>query len=672
MDLSTDLEVGAQALSAVLGVWLCLTVLSRTRTLVARVFAVLTLVLATWSTSILIERSTSSPAVLDPLRAVEELMAALGIASLAFFALAIAADGRPSRRNLAIVALNYAILVAFATPNIVDPGMPITLGTPHFSLGPIPGSVVFWAWVVVRLEALGVGAGWLLAALRSTGADAFRRRQLLAALTTVLAAGLGASLRFLPVISNADRWIGTSFITVSVLSASYAVFASGIFFGPTVAARAFRASVIGAVLVVALVVLLAATELFSERYLGLEGPFLPALGLVVAVAVYGPASSRFGGLVTGGGSLAAARDRLLRALGEPPLTARPAGAGVQPALARLALALDLTGVRVVAQDGTVIAAAGDEVGPHEPSGAPSVAPIPLLADGERIGELRVGPTTSGGRLGSRDLALLALSAEYIAGALRTGRREEEQTGELTRLAEARAAVEAQAATLHSALVEHRGAIEGVRVFAIGPMRVERGGERIVRWGGDKAGSRQAQGLFAFLFDRGERGVTKDEVLELIWPDTAIERADLAFHRTMNGLRSTLDPHRRDAAAAVVFANDRYRLGDGIVAWSDVDAFLAALDRAAAERVAQVPHLEEARRLYRGDYLDDCPYYGDSAFVERRRALLRGRFVDLVVALGERYESNGDRISAAAAFRDAIHSAPDGCPPAVAGLARLGL
>lgn len=671
MNLSTGLEVGAQALSAVLAVWLGLTVLSRTRTLVARVFALLTLVLATWSTSIVIQRMTVSPAVLVPVRAVEELMAGLGIASLAYFALAIATDGRSSRRQMTLIGLNYAILVALATPNIVNPGMPVTLATPHFSLGPIPGWVVFWAWVVVRLEALALGAGWLLAALRSSGAGAFRRRQLLAALVTVLAAGIGASLRFLPVISDADRWIGTSFITIAVVSASYAVFAAGIFFGPTVAARAFRASVIGAVLVVALVTLLAGIELGSKTYLGLEAPLLPGLGLVVAVAVYGPASARFGGLVAGGGSRAAARDRLLRALGEPPLTAQPAGAGVHPALVRLALALDLTRVWVTTSDGSVIASAGVEADPDEAPRALSVPPIPLLADGERVGELRVGQTASGGRLGSRDVALLALSAEYIAGALRTGRREEEQTGELSRLAEARAAVEVRAATLHTALVEHRGAVEGVRVFALGPLRLERGGERIVRLGGDKAGSRQAQGLFAFLYDRGERGVTKDEVLELIWPDTDLERADLAFHRTMNGLRSTLDPHRRDAAA-VQFANDRYRLDDAIVAWSDVDAFLAVLEQAATERVNQVPLLEAARRLYRGDYLDDCPYYGDSAYAERRRALLRGRYVDLVVSLGERYEASGDRVSAAAAFRDAIHSAPEGCSPAVAGLARLGL
>ena len=214
----------------------------------------------------------------------------------------------------------------------------------------------------------------------------------------------------------------------------------------------------------------------------------------------------------------------------------------------------------------------------------------------------------------------------------------------------------------------------LRVFALGPLRMERGGTRIEHWGGDKAGSRQAQGLFAFLYDRGERGVAKDEVLELIWPDVDLERADLAFHRTMAGLRATLDPDkRRGGGAAIRFANDRYRLDGSVVAWSDVDAFLAALEAAAAaDGSARIRLLEEARRLCRGEYLDDCPYYGDSVFVEERRTLLRSRFVDLLVALGEAYEASADRMSAAAAFREAITRSPDGCPPAVAGLARLGL
>jgi len=649
-------------------VWLGLTVATRSDLPVARVFTFLALVLATWSSSIIVQRMTTSADAMAAGRSVEDLAAALAIGGLAHFALSVSTDGHPSRRQLAIVLLGYVILVAFAIPTILHFDAQVALAPPHFSFGPIPGAVLGWGWIVARLAAIVLGAAWLLRAMRARDAGQLRRRQLGAAMATILLAGFGASLRFLPVIGDADPWIGTAFITLAVVCASYAVFAAGIFFGPAVAARAFRTSVLGGAVVAALIAVLLAIDVLSSRLMGLDGPFFPVLGLVVIAALYGPLGWRLRGRVMGGGSPAVARDRLLHALGERELAVSPASAGVQPALAHVMRALDVTGLTVSAPDGTVVAAEG-----APPTSGP-VVPIPLLDGDELVGEMRVGETLSGAPLDTRDLRLLELSASYVASALRTGRREDEQAAELARLADARAAVDSHAAALHTALVERSDVAPGVRVFALGPLRMERGGVRIEHWGGDKAGSRQAEALFAFLYDRGERGVAKDEVLELIWPDVDLERADLAFHRTMGGLRSTLEPdHRKGDSSAVRFANDRYRLGRDAVAWSDTDAFLAALDAAAAAAPAsRVQLLEEARRLYRGDYLDDCPYYGDSAFVEDRRAQLRNRFVDLVVALGEAYESGGDRLSAAAAFREALTRAPEGCPQAAAGIGRLGL
>ena len=668
MDAPDLLEVVAQALSALLAVWLGLTVATRSDLPVARVFTFLALVVATWSSSIIVQRMTTSADAAAAGRSVEDLAAALAIGGLAHFALSVSTDGHPSRRQQAIVLLGYAILVAFAIPTILHFDAQVALAPPHFSFGPIPGAVLGWGWIVARLAAIVLGAAWLMRAMRARDAGQLRRRQLGAAMATILLAGFGASLRFLPVIGDADPWIGTAFITLAVVCASYAVFAAGIFFGPAVAARAFRTSVLGGAVVAALIAVLLAIDVLSSRLMGLDGPFFPVLGLVVIAALYGPLGWRLRGRVMGGGSPAVARDRLLHALGERELAVSPASAGVQPALAHVMRALDVTGLTVSAPDGTVVAAEG-----APPTSGP-VVPIPLLDGDELVGEMRVGETLSGAPLDTRDLRLLELSASYVASALRTGRREDEQAAELARLADARAAVDSHAAALHTALVERSDVAPGVRVFALGPLRMERGGVRIEHWGGDKAGSRQAEALFAFLYDRGERGVAKDEVLELIWPDVDLERADLAFHRTMGGLRSTLEPdHRKGDSSAVRFANDRYRLGRDAVAWSDTDAFLAALDAAAAAAPAsRVQLLEEARRLYRGDYLDDCPYYGDSAFVEDRRAQLRNRFVDLVVALGEAYESGGDRLSAAAAFREALTRAPEGCPQSAAGIGRLGL
>jgi DNA-binding SARP family transcriptional activator len=141
---------------------------------------------------------------------------------------------------------------------------------------------------------------------------------------------------------------------------------------------------------------------------------------------------------------------------------------------------------------------------------------------------------------------------------------------------------------------------------------------------------------------------------------------------MGGLRRVLDPTGGNGKQAIRFHNDRYRLAAGVVSWSDVQTFLAHLDqaRSSTDPAERLRLLESSRALYRGEYLDDCPFYGDSASVDERRGMLRGRYVDLLVALGEAYERSSDRSSAAAAFRDAIAASAGDCPPASAGLERL--
>jgi non-specific serine/threonine protein kinase len=213
-------------------------------------------------------------------------------------------------------------------------------------------------------------------------------------------------------------------------------------------------------------------------------------------------------------------------------------------------------------------------------------------------------------------------------------------------------------------------VGGLRVLALGPMQVERDGRRIQRWGGDKAGSRQAQAIFAFLFDRGAAGISKDEAVELLWPDLPIKRGDLAFHRTLGGLRAVLEEGRQ-GGNVIAYEVGRYRLTPNLVEWSDVAAFERLLDEAAGlqgrERTAV---LEEARALYRGDLFDDCPFYSDSAFVEERRPLLGGRHEDLLVDLGDLYAALHDEAMALARFRQALAVNPESAR-ARSGIDRLG-
>jgi hypothetical protein len=468
------------------------------------------------------------------------------------------------------------------------------------------------------------------------------------------------------VVGPTPAWIGVSLVTVAAILSASVVFGAGVFFPAEVAGRAFRTSLTRGIGLFLLIGVLLAIDAASRRFLALDIPLLTIIALVVTIAVYEPVLSWSRTRLRGRSPAAIARERLLTALGRSTLNAQSADAGVQPALTRMTQALNLVGAVVVRPDGSIAATQGAT--PDQATG-PAFA---LVAEDELMGELRVGQTLSGAPLGARDRELLRLSAEYLAAALRTSRREDEQAEALSGLSQDRANVESSATMLHEALVRRSSGRPGLRVFALGPLRVEREAASIEHWGGEKAGARQALGLFAFLFDRGERGVAKDEALELIWPDTDVERADLAFHRTLGALRHTLDPDGQGGKRAIRFHNDRYRLDPLLVDWSDVTEFLAHLDeaRAPTERAGNLRALEAARALYRGEYLDDCPFYGDSALVEERRASLRGRAIDLLIGLGEGYEAIGDRASAAAAYREAVASAVDGCPPAVAGLTRL--
>jgi len=190
----------------------------------------------------------------------------------------------------------------------------------------------------------------------------------------------------------------------------------------------------------------------------------------------------------------------------------------------------------------------------------------------------------------------------------------------------------------------------LRLDVIGSMRVLRGEMPLSTVGGPKAGANQALGLFAFLFDRETRGMDKDEAIELIWPESPLPVADTAFHRTMLGLRRTLG---RDGHPDVVeYRAGRYFLAEGVVESSDLADLEDLLDASGAEDDPQrrIGLLERCRSLNRGAYMDDCPFYGTSVFVEVRRSLVRSVMSAVLLELGDLYQAAGH--SALAAMRRA--------------------
>jgi DNA-binding SARP family transcriptional activator len=665
------LEVAAHGITALLATWLGLTVLVRSpRRLSSRVFAFLTLLLVVWSVAIIIQRLPHDPDVARIVRALEVVAAFLLPAATVHVAVALTVEGRMSLLQRVVCVAGYGVCALAATLAAIDPALEFRVTPPQFSLPGIPGPIFGWAWIAFRLVLFGFAIYWLVAALLAAGRDQFRRRQLQAVVATVVIGALGAMVRILPGIADSDPWIGVSLITIATVLAAYAVFGQGLFFSPDVAAAAFRYSVVVGLGITVYVALLVGLELLARGVLAVDLPIVTALALVVTIALFEPIAERVRRLMAGGTGRDLAYHRLLRALGQNVMTAQRPESAIEPALARLSRTFRISGAELQSASGEPVARHGRILGDD-----PLALSLPLRVDGEAYGTLRLGAKRSALPYTAAEVELLGLAATYLASSLRLANRQNAQVEALGVLSAERAALASTGSELHEALVQEPGAADGLQVFALGSLRVQRGTELIGRWGGEKAGTRQAEALFAFLFDRGERGLAKDEATEVIWPDVDLDGADLAFHRTLGGLRRTLEPGRRNRgeSTTVVFHNDRYRLDPRLIEWSDRDAFeqLMASAGSAVDPDEGLRALEQARGLYRGEYLDDCPYYGDSSYAETGRELLRGRYVDLLLALGERYEQRGDRPAAAAAFRQARAAAGDNCPPADAALTRLG-
>ncbi|HKO33513.1 MAG TPA: hypothetical protein VJY85_07195 [Candidatus Limnocylindria bacterium] len=669
--MAEQLEIGAHGVTAILATWLGLIVLTRAgRQRGSRSFAFVTALLVIWSLAIIIQRLSTDSGVDVSFNAVEDVAAFLLPAATLHVALVLTVEGRlrVAQRRALIAA--YVVCGTAALEAVFFPNQQLSVTPPHLEPFGLPGEILGWAWILARLAILGAALAWIIAALRVAGDDVSRQRQLQAALATVAVGALGGVLRILPGISEGDAWIGVSFVTASMVLAAYAVFVQGLFMSTDVAGRAFSYTMVVGIGVILFVSLVGALERVTQEVLHVQVPIVTGLALVVTIALLGPLTDLVRRAVRGRSPRERAYYRLLQALGEEVLTAQRPDTAVLPALARLTRIFRLKGA-------AVLNPAGEQLAKHGTLAQddPLALRLPLRHHDQLEGTVIFGAKQTELPFTEPETDLLTSAASYLAASLSLAQRHDQQAAALETLSAERAAVLSRGSDLSDALVEAASAPTGLHVFALGPLHAERDGELLQRWGGEKAGTRQAEAVFAFLYDRGERGVAKDEFVELIWPDVDLERADLAFHRTLGGLRGTLEPARRsgDRGRAVTFHNDRYRLDPNVIGWSDAQAFEEAMTAAsaAADPDAALQHLERARSLYRGDYLDDCPFYGDSAQVEDRRELLRGRCVDLLLSLGERYEARGDRPAAAACFRQARQIAGDDLPTADEALSRLG-
>ena len=156
-------------------------------------------------------------------------------------------------------------------------------------------------------------------------------------------------------------------------------------------------------------------------------------------------------------------------------------------------------------------------------------------------------------------------------------------------------------------------------MTLGPLRIELCGRVVVRDGDRRLDAelpgRQGRVLLAYLVLERHRPVSRDELVEAVWPEGAPAASDAALSALLSKLRRALGPDRLSSGTPVALTLPAD-------AWVDVEAAAEALHRAesavaredwkAAWGPARVVQHVTARELLSGD---DAPW-----IAERRRRL----------------------------------------------------
>lgn len=181
------------------------------------------------------------------------------------------------------------------------------------------------------------------------------------------------------------------------------------------------------------------------------------------------------------------------------------------------------------------------------------------------------------------------------------------------------------------------ATAAIAVCLLGRFRLFVNGRPIRVWPGTKT-PRVAQ----YLFAHASRVVSRDQLIDLFWPEVDPETGRRNLHQVIYAVRKALRSQgARDHV--VVYANDAYAVDRGCTRWSDVDEFerlAAAGRRAETDRALDdaIASFEAAEHCYTGDFLEDNPYE-EWALAERDR--LRLLYVDVVNRLADLTLTRGE-------------------------------
>lgn len=192
-----------------------------------------------------------------------------------------------------------------------------------------------------------------------------------------------------------------------------------------------------------------------------------------------------------------------------------------------------------------------------------------------------------------------------------------------------------------------------RVHCFGSLRFAGGGQEVQSFQWKR---RKAQELFAYLLLQPGYGSTKEQLLEVLWPNEDIEKSSNVLYVVVHQLKRTL----RDALQAeraVTIKDGSVRLREGFIEFVDVEKYLALLRVAdqlwTKDRSLSLEMYREALAIY-DDLLPGFPY---ADWLERLREYVLEQQISASRKLGQAAEEAGDWELAQSYYADWVRRRP---------------
>ncbi|WP_019912813.1 response regulator [Paenibacillus sp. HW567] len=181
------------------------------------------------------------------------------------------------------------------------------------------------------------------------------------------------------------------------------------------------------------------------------------------------------------------------------------------------------------------------------------------------------------------------------------------------------------------------------------LRFERGGQPLpaIRWRTSKA-----QELFAYLFHNRNRFVSKDSLIELLWPNTNLKKASTHLYTTVYQVRQCLKQAEIELQISNVSGGEGYTLETGNLLIDSSEWEKSIL----AQNAINPMNYEDHQRLfdfYSGDYLSDYDYL----WAESERQRLRTIWLHHAMGIAEFYVDSGKIAEAVTVYQRIVQLQP---------------